>query len=134
MSETNPSDAWAQQGLLRWEGWLEAGLSKSRVGRVSHSVVSDPGEVIWTVLIREGKPGWVHLTPEALALSHERFSEVTDALDRRDWYGDLDEAIRIRIDETGRITPVGSEPFLGSPAHRSMNCFSYSLKGAGRLG
>lgn len=95
-------------GVRRWQEWLEEWFTGSRLARIGEAEEGDvgAGAVAWSVEIRHGKHGRVYVTARALGLDEERFGDVVRMLERDDWYSRLEEALRVRIDDHGRVERV----------------------------
>ncbi len=90
--------------VQRWEQWLTRTFPRSCFRRTDLSdAASASGEVVWQVKIRTGKPGRVHVTEDALHLDPDAFAEVTRKLEADDWFGLVDQFVRVRIKGNGTV-------------------------------
>lgn len=96
------------EGLRRWESWLEDSfpLACCRRHDLEGSDPSGAGEAVWQVQIRHGRHGRVRIAADALGLNTDDFLTAIQELERRNWYGALDQNLQIRIGGMGSFSRV----------------------------
>lgn len=98
----------SEEGLRRWEGWLEKAfpIACCRRDDLEAAGSGTPGDAVWQVQIRHGRHGRIRVAPDALGLDADEFLTAIQALERKNWYGALDQHLQIRIRGRGSVARV----------------------------